>query len=895
MAQVVKKYGFCLFSPIATCGVLFIIFAIYHLFPLGENTLSWCDMNQQVLPILLDFKNILSGQSDLFLNMSNAGGMNFWGVFLFFISSPFSFLIIFIDPLDIYLFANILVMLKMATCAFTASLFFRIKFSNFDILQNIAFSLMYAFCGYTMMYYQNVVWLDMMYLFPILLIGFHSLVQKQKILLFVLSFSMVMAVNFYLTYMVVIFLILSFFLYIYLCVPKEKRKKIILLMTISTIIVALITAIFWLPSLLQYLDSARTVGLLQSLSSGNFFTTLTTTLPVLLCNAIILSIVPLVSLNRKIKNKRIKYLFILLFFTVLPVFIEPINKMWHTGSYQAFPVRYGYIPVFIALILVAIFISERNKDLLYSFFKKNIIFIVVAIVITIGVAFLSSLFFCKDINLFGKMNSYVTTLWMNHEDFGYFLIFVVVAGFVYLGLLFFYWYRLLPRFIFSILLCITVIFECLFSSSIFIGSTGNSDENYRAVLDLSGKITDNNIHRVKNAKKYFDVNLVGAMGYNTLNHYTSLISNDYIYSMKKLGFSSYWMEVNSNGGTKFSDYLMGNKYTIKKNSDLYKDEKFIYFNDEYTIAENSLNETFGIIFSSLDISSLRTIPEQSRIKIQDYIFQSLYNTNNSLIMEYKAVDKNNLALYGDTPIILNTSSENPIELFYYCHVNGTQTLYFDCFHEISTNLVEAINGSVNIYVNGRLIESKYPSQRNNGLLELGTFKNQLVSVRVELLKPSIVANSFGVFGIQEDVFKKMTQNRDPVLFQQRKNTLYGEVTAESDQQYLFVPLINQKGYQVTVNLKPVDIYTIFDSFMAIPLEKGSNKIEIRYIPSGFILGIILSILGILSLVGILLFLHFNPFFYFRILENISCILFYSVSGVVGFFIYVFPIIIFFIF
>ena len=83
--------------------------------------------------------------------------------------------------------------------------------------------------------------------------------------------------------------------------------------------------------------------------------------------------------------------------------------------------------------------------------------------------------------------------------------------------------------------------------------------------------------------------------------------------------------------------------------------------------------------------------------------------------------------------------------------------------------------------------------------------------------------------------------------------------------------------------------------MAIPLEKGSNKIEIRYIPSGFILGIILSILGILSLVCILLFLHFNPFFHFRILENISCILFYSVSGVVGFFIYVFPIIIFFIF
>ena len=46
-------------------------------------------------------------------------------------------------------------------------------------------------------------------------------------------------------------------------------------------------------------------------------------------------------------------------------------------------------------------------------------------------------------------------------------------------------------------------------------------------------------------KKYFDVNMVGALGYNSLSHYASFTNESYMFTMKKLGYSSYWMEVNS--------------------------------------------------------------------------------------------------------------------------------------------------------------------------------------------------------------------------------------------------------------------------------------------------------------------------------------------------------------
>ena len=160
---------------LAVVGILAVIYAAGGLFPFGEMSVSWGDMNQQVIPLMDDFRDILLGKQGLFFNVQNAGGMNFWGVLLFFLASPFSFLTAFVDKSDMYLFMNILVMLKMAVCAGTAALFFSKLFPKLELGFVTALSVSYAFCGYVMLFYQNLVWLDMMYLFPLLLIA----VQKQ--------------------------------------------------------------------------------------------------------------------------------------------------------------------------------------------------------------------------------------------------------------------------------------------------------------------------------------------------------------------------------------------------------------------------------------------------------------------------------------------------------------------------------------------------------------------------------------------------------------------------------------------------------------------------------------------------------------------------------------------
>ena len=85
------------FPPILVMAVILYAYYIGYLYPFGEGSVSWCDMNQQTIPLMIDFKDILDGKSSMFLNFENAGGMNFWGVFFFFLSSPFNFLVKFVD------------------------------------------------------------------------------------------------------------------------------------------------------------------------------------------------------------------------------------------------------------------------------------------------------------------------------------------------------------------------------------------------------------------------------------------------------------------------------------------------------------------------------------------------------------------------------------------------------------------------------------------------------------------------------------------------------------------------------------------------------------------------------------------------------------------------------
>lgn len=104
-------------------------------------------------------------------------------------------------------------------------------------------------------------------------------------------------------------------------------------------------------------------------------------------------------------------------------------------------------------------------------------------------------------------------------------------------------------------------------------------------------------------------------------------------------------------------------------------------------------------------------------------------------------------------------------------------------------------------------------------INMSDYSNQLESIR---------ANSFDVFNVSE-------------------NNVYGEITAEKSGE-LFTTIPYNTSWKVYVNGEQVEYKRVNECFMGINVSGGKNIIEMRYVPKGFYIGAIFSIIGMIVLI-----------------------------------------------
>lgn len=829
-------------APIVVLLVFTALYMVNGMYPFGDGTVVWCDMNQQVVPLLLQFKDMLSGNGSVMYSFSTGGGMNFWAVFLFFLSSPFSLLTAFIEKSDMLGAMNILVAIKLSVCALTAGVFFKYSQKGLHPVFTVVLSTMYAFCGYGMLFYQNIMWLDMMYLFPLLLLSFERIIYFQKPFLYILLMSAMVVVNFYIGYMVVLFTILFFGLYLVI-VKAQKKKRVIAIFIFSSIIAGILTAIVWLPALVQYLNSGRGEGLLNSLMSATLFGYPETTISVLLCSGFMFAVIAFALIKKQIKNKQQVLYGVLFVFTLVPIFLEPINKMWHTGDYMCFPVRYGFITIFIGLALAGTLLSKIKVK---EFPQKTEKITIVGLLLCGVVISVLSVFFYKS--FYTYLTAYVTTLWGDTYSILLLLGYFIVIGVFYYFVYWLFSSKKITFMVFTVVLSVVLLTDICFNANVYIISAKQSTDTnaYNQMIALSDKIDDTSFYRVATDQKRFAVNYLSGLGYNCLSHYTSLTSKDYLVDSKKLGYSTYWMEVGGYGGTKLTDAIMSIKYNITHNNG---DDNAIYRNQLYEIVPNSFYLPLGII-TDTNISECPLYLEDDRAKIQDYLYKTLFNTDTSLITEYQPTQKQNCDISIDSDNQYNVTSDlNQKGILYYdVKVKGTKTLYLDCFHNTINDIEDAVNGSIKVSVNNKEVVNKYPQRENNGLLCLGTFTDQDVSIKIDLLK-DFSCNSFGVFSLDDNILKKSIENTDTLNINIKNNSYAGSYTADREK-YVFLSVPYDAGFTLTINGEQADYFKTSFNYIGFKINKGENNVNLSYIPNGMKLG------GIISGIGLVLLLAF---------------------------------------
>ncbi len=827
----IEKYIY-VFAPILALILFLILAKMNDIAPFGNKTVAWCDLEQQGIPLLNQLKDILEGKQSLFGNLS-AGGMSYFGVFFFYIASPFSFLVVFVDKAYMASFVNIIIMLKMATSAFTFSFYLKKKYKNLDGIIILALSIFYSFSGYLMMYYQTLTWLDMIYLFPILMLSIDMLLDKGKMIPYIIFMVLTVCINYYIGVMCV-FLVIFYvgFKLFYYRNKKDNIKDVSFKFILSSFIALLISMAIIIPSFIDYFASSRTISIKESLEESWVITPYETAIPLVLGTSILL---PFLFIKEEREEKLIKL--ILLLVMSIPLIIDPINKMWHYGSYQGFPCRFAFMNIFLLLDIIGMVLQNVYDE------KINIK-VITKWLIGSGIAGLFIVFsfifeYLYTKNNMSSLERYTHSLWGNSTSFEALLRYYSVILIVVLVIFLLHKIKVIPKKGLGIsFLCLAII-EATFSFKVYMVSASRETTYYENYYEIVNVIDDTSYYNVKTNVKIRNVNDLGGAGYNNFGHYTSLTPKGYMDALKKMGYSSYWMEVSTYGGTILNDALLLNKYTIKTGSSL--DAK--YNTKHYGIYENKVLP-LGLVTTN-DLTDYETLGEGSRGLMQQNIAKALFNDESIVNVYDKYSSLTNLADYSnDTNIkysINNLSSPGTIR--YVINVGNRERLYFEAFDKYTNALSQSINDCISIKVNNITKNSKYPTQSYNGFVDLGEYENQTVTIDV-ILNKSIACSSLSIFGIDTAKYNNLVDsdiNHADISYTNKGFS--GTYNAE-EESYMFLPIAYTKDVVCKINNHKVDVYRVFDGFVAIKLNKGINNISISYEKAGLIPGIFISLLGV---------------------------------------------------
>ena len=823
--------------PLIVILLIFAAFRLYGIYPFGRGSVSWGDMSQQIVPLLNQYKEL----SPPFYSLRAGGGMNMYGVFFYYLASPFTLLARFVRSEDMHLFAGVLVALKMSVSALTASICFADCRKKLGAPEAVLLSVMYPFCGFALLYYQILPWLDMMYLFPLLIMSLERLYSGRgggRMYTAVMTAGMVL--QYYLCAMLAVFVLLFSGVYSVMCLKKPSGRKsreelycITGRLMKGSAVSALLTGIIWLPSFMQLLKSAKTeTRLFDVLAKSEMVPNLPTMLPLLMCSAFASAVLVSDILAKRRRSRASHIMLVMLVLTTVPFFLEPINKLWHFGNYVCFPGRFAFMTCFMLIYCCSDALAKRR------FFRRSSVAAAVW-----GLAVTAALMICLKhshnvrTEQENDISRYTRTLWGDQRSFGLllgiFLLTFLCFGIVYAG----YRRGAFPRVVFIVLAGAVFVVETFGNIGVYMGSPAVRNERVNdsraAAYSLSGKIADDGFYRVKSVGKLYDNNFIGAMGYNTLCHYTSLTDGDTAALLRLMGYSAVGMEVSAVGGTRLTDALMSVRYEINGGV---SGGKVVCRDENGFIVQLPDYLPSGLLLDTDALTGLDEIPfDSDRIGVQE-IIDSLLGGGAVIRYEpqefFPCVDG---VYYLPAGTVLHYNAAVPQNA-------GDITLYFDCFNGMSTRFSEDFFGSTEISVNGAKL-GIFPSATNNSTVCLGDVNGDTV-IELRLLK-NVSVRSFGVFGIDADRLSAQLAKAKTVGLTEGENCILSGGCELSAPQTCLLGIPYSEGLTVKVNGHSVPCRRVLSGLTAFELDPGKNDIVVEFTPPGFWAGAMLTAAGLM--------------------------------------------------
>jgi len=859
--KLIKKYKDYLITVSITVVIILSLFISKNIYPFGNNSLIWGDLYDQITAFYYYFYDAIKGSDSLLINFGSSGGTNFWGILTYYLMSPLSLLVLLVKREEIYLFLSVIIALKIVLCNITCQFMLKKLFKKMNSTLSILLSLLYGFSAYSISFYQIMPWIDAMYMLPIVLVGLKELLDNNKPRLYIISLILMIYFCFYISMMNIIWIFILAIFYIVNYSQKKEWGKKILSLGLTTLLSLGSALVIILPSYKQISISARMGYGLETLINSKLGP-ITDKIALFLFGPIIFIGLIFLIKNYKQNKKFLKFFIPSMILLLIPVMVEPVNKLLHFGSYASFTYRFGMITTLLLIVGAGHFFNQIKLNK-YKYDFKSIITIIITLITTLILCFITYNYygtFQEGINhLTLSRNRLLIILFMAMFGLAFitnFLNVILHKGFNKINLL---------------LISLITVVHIGCNVVVYMGIDHEQEmqrDVYESLLLMEKDSYDDNNFRYKTYIKDIIMNSGDITRYNTLDHFSSVSDGHNQLMLKRLGYTSYWTKTFSNGGNLFTDRILGNMYILD-------DEEKDYYNyilsDKYGrfyLYQYTRDMAYGYLINH-DI----TIDEKDNsFDISNKIYESITGQNDL----FKTIEE-----YSTT----NGRRKYTVK------VRGKGYLYLELYKSLDNIVNTDIYGHYNIYINNELVKKEIFDDFDNGVIDLGIFEDEEVVIEVETLKDEpLEVFELAVLDIDKlNTFTDNNYSEFDIKFRENKIN----INIESDQEkILFLPIAYNKGYKATLNGQKTEVLKIYDNFIGIKANKGQNTIKISFVPEYFRLSLVISIMMILGTAIIINTNLYQKILEVKWLQNMAKYVYLGLHAVVMVVIFLIPILLF---
>lgn len=865
----IKKYRYLSLAFVVPALTMWLIYIAMGTYPFGNGSVLVLDLNGQYVYYFEQLREIILGDGSFLYSFGRALGGEFMGIYAYYLASPFSFIVCLFPKEMITEALLCMFLLKTGLCGLTFGIYLHYKTPEHRLnrIAVVLFSTMYALTAFAVVQQHNTMWIDNLILLPLIVMGIERMIKYHRFRLFVISLTIAVMSNFYIGYMMCIFVLVYFFV-CYLSMSPEERnprgeeyhfgKSFLRIAGSALLVISMSAVMIW--SAYYSLTFGKTtfsnpnfefkskfdlLDLISKLFIGSYDTVRPEGLPFVYSGSLTLLLVPLYFIIKKIPlREKIANAFMVVFF-VFSFTGSTIDLVWH-GFQRPNWLNYRYSFI---LCFFLVFCAYRAFLYIKEIDVKAVI---------IDVAFwVMMLVLLQKLDTYDWISDY-GTVWLSFAFFAAYLIllrFEIISN-VKNGV--------------SLAIASVVVLECFVGGLLNLVALGDDvvyskRTSYRNYVDRVQPIVDmiqENDDSFYRMEKTFHrkTNDPLALGFRGLSNSTSTLNAKTIRFLRELGLSSksHWSKYL--GGTPMLDMLLGVKYVIIEEGDPMTDiynEIYQYQHSEdfanLIAYENpyALPIAYGVDTSLLEyllsneespferMNSLATLMTGSDEDIEVYVPLDIIES------DYKGLK---LTFTTGHKVYTSDSSDKTGSVYYkfVTERDGNVYCYFPSDYARECDL----------YLNGSKY-SEYFGNETCRVIDLGWFEaGETVEVSLHLTENEklYIGNENTFFYYVDDValasvYEELSASAYNIT-EYTEDSFYGTIDVQVGDELIFTTIPYDEGWVITVDGKEVSPVIALDAVLAFYVSPGTHEVSLEYRPDCVIYGRYISLVGFIAFIGV---------------------------------------------